>query len=320
MPVFVAIIFITGAVTLALELLASRIMTPYFGVSLYIWTGILSITLISLAFGYFFGGRLASDATQFTNYPARLRWMFLSMPAMSGISLGIACLVYPSAFFHLAQVSLVFGSFIACIILLFVPLITLSAMNPLLIALRTSDGGGQAATGDSGSGLVFFISTVGSVLGVWITAFLFIPNLTNFTSVLLLGLMLSLVSLAAGLTLDTGGGRQKSVLIAIAITGLALCGSVLAASETLLGKDGEVVSYGAVWKLEKEYMSLFGNTKVIVRSRDPASGNTRMNDVPDSVVIYYQDGIVQNVTDRAGESQTVFSFALEGLAMAFMNS
>ena len=44
-----AILFLSGASVLALELLASRIMTPYFGVSLYIWTGILSITLIALA-------------------------------------------------------------------------------------------------------------------------------------------------------------------------------------------------------------------------------------------------------------------------------
>jgi hypothetical protein len=49
------LIFVTGAVTLALEVLASRIMTPYFGVSLYIWAGILSITLIFLAFGYRLG-------------------------------------------------------------------------------------------------------------------------------------------------------------------------------------------------------------------------------------------------------------------------
>ena len=47
-----AIIFSTGGAILALELLASRIMTPYFGVSIYIWTGILSITLIALAAGY----------------------------------------------------------------------------------------------------------------------------------------------------------------------------------------------------------------------------------------------------------------------------
>src|SRR5918999_1399501 len=58
-----AIIFVSGAAILALELLASRIMTPYFGVSLYIWTGILSITLVSLALGYWLGGKLAASRT-----------------------------------------------------------------------------------------------------------------------------------------------------------------------------------------------------------------------------------------------------------------
>ena len=54
-----ALIFATGAATLSLEVLASRIMTPYFGVSLYIWAGILSITLTFLAVGYYLGGRLS---------------------------------------------------------------------------------------------------------------------------------------------------------------------------------------------------------------------------------------------------------------------
>ena len=49
-------IFVTGAAILALQLLASRIMAPFFGVSLYIWTGILSITLLCLASGYYVGG------------------------------------------------------------------------------------------------------------------------------------------------------------------------------------------------------------------------------------------------------------------------
>jgi hypothetical protein len=57
MPLLYAIIFITGAAILALELLASRILTPYFGVSIFIWTGILSITLVALAAGYWAGGR-----------------------------------------------------------------------------------------------------------------------------------------------------------------------------------------------------------------------------------------------------------------------
>ncbi|HJO85402.1 MAG TPA: hypothetical protein QF359_00420 [Rhodospirillales bacterium] len=35
------LIFAIGTITLTLKVLASRFMTPYFGVSLYIWSGIL---------------------------------------------------------------------------------------------------------------------------------------------------------------------------------------------------------------------------------------------------------------------------------------
>ena len=76
-----ALIFISGGAILALELLASRIMTPYFGVSLFIWTGILSITLISLAFGYWWGGRLAGGSKAPT--PQRLALLFAIMPALA---------------------------------------------------------------------------------------------------------------------------------------------------------------------------------------------------------------------------------------------
>ena len=58
------LLFLSGAAVLALELLASRIMTPYFGVSLYIWTGILSITLVALALVDRAGGRRAHACKQ----------------------------------------------------------------------------------------------------------------------------------------------------------------------------------------------------------------------------------------------------------------
>jgi predicted membrane-bound spermidine synthase len=51
-----AVIFITGAITLSVELLSSRILKPFFGESLLIWSGILSVTLTGLAIGYYIGG------------------------------------------------------------------------------------------------------------------------------------------------------------------------------------------------------------------------------------------------------------------------
>jgi hypothetical protein len=75
------VIFISGGAILALELLASRIMTPYFGVSLYIWTGILAITLVSLALGYWAGGRFAGAAK--TPPVDRLTQLYAMMPAVA---------------------------------------------------------------------------------------------------------------------------------------------------------------------------------------------------------------------------------------------
>src|SRR3954453_22307058 len=106
-----AIIFVTGGSILALELLASRIMTPYFGVSLYIWTGILSITLLALALGYWAGGRLAAKpAAKGKSHRAKLLQLYAWMPAIAAIGLVAACLVYPHTFASLASWSLVGGA------------------------------------------------------------------------------------------------------------------------------------------------------------------------------------------------------------------
>src|SRR4026208_255383 len=93
-----AVIFISCAAILALELLASRILTPYFGVSLYIWSGILSITLISLALGYWAGGKLAGGKRE--RKAAGLTFLFMLMPAVAAIAIVAACLIYPYLFYE----------------------------------------------------------------------------------------------------------------------------------------------------------------------------------------------------------------------------
>src|SRR5262245_21438351 len=146
-----AILFLSGASVLALELLASRVMTPYFGVSLYIWTGILSITLVALALGYWTGGRLAGSRSAAGNV-ARLTQLYSLMPAIGAFAIVAACRVYPYLFPALATAGLVAGSFAACMVLLFVPLLAASAMNPLLVAVLLLRGGNRSA--DAGAGTV----------------------------------------------------------------------------------------------------------------------------------------------------------------------
>ena len=78
--IFLCLIFITGGVILSLELIASRILAPFFGVSLYIWTAILSVTLAFLALGYQFGGWMTLKVEE-----KHHESLLLSLPILSAL-------------------------------------------------------------------------------------------------------------------------------------------------------------------------------------------------------------------------------------------
>ena len=312
-----AIIFCTGGAILALELLASRIMTPYFGVSIYIWTGILSITLIALAVGYWAGG-LVTHARRKPSIERLAQW-YLEQPALAGLAIVAACLVYPYAFHSLAGFDLVVGAFVACIVLLFLPLLTTSAMNPLLVAIMTqasiaapgSDHGHRPAPLeqlDAGSGRVFFVSTVGSVAGVIVTAFVLMPYVSNYNAVLAVALVLSLLSLAGAFRPPVAVASRRRLLVVGTVATLA-SGGLLAFSDNYLDRLWPA-RYGDVeWQKTAEYGSLFGTVKVLAGPAGAAPD--------DQLRIYFQDGLVQNTLDARNQSQSFFTYGLEGLVQAY---
>jgi spermidine synthase len=294
-------LFLSGAAILALELLASRIMTPYFGVSLYIWTGILSITLIALALGYWAGGRLAAVKGS----AGRLGHLFALMPAISAFAIVAACLVYPYLFPRLAGFNLVAGAFAACTVLLFVPLVAASAMNPLLVAILIARGGGRAA--DAGSGGVFFISTLGSVAGVFVTAFGLIPHFSNFSAALLVGLVLALLALAATVRPPVELAARRGLAIA---AGLATLVTVLALwqADAYIARMWPATYGSRTWQPEASLRSLFGTVKILKSSADEKGGFVRL---------YFQDGLVQNTVASDGRSLSFYTYALEALAYMY---
>ncbi len=293
------LIFISGGAILALELLASRIMTPYFGVSLYIWTGILSITLVSLALGYWWGGRLAGNTQA-----RRLGLLFAIMPALAGLAIIAACALYPFVFHPLARWSLSGGAFAACMILLFLPLVATSAMNPLLVALLLQQQ--EKRKGDAGSGLVFFVSTLGSVAGVIITAFGLIPYISNYTATLMVALLLGLLSLVAASSKLVMAGR--STVTACGIAAMA-CAALLAwQGDRYTGRQGPVAFSGAQWQVEGTHSSLFGTVKILRSAADADGKFLRM---------YFHDGLIQNSVDSNQRSISFYTWALEALAHAY---
>ena len=305
MATLYAIIFVTGGATLAMELLASRVMTPYFGVSLYIWTGILSITLVALAIGYWAGGRLAAILSAQAR-SERLDAVFLLMPALSALSLVGACLLYPHVFPILAAADLVAGAFVACVLLLGVPLVTTSAMNPLLIAIRLRAR--NASQADAGAGRVFFVSTVGSVAGVVLTAFLLIPRFSNFVSLSIVALILALLPFA-GLRPGAKPFAGRRGLLATTAAAVLAAGGLLWQADAYLGRMWPVKYSGVEWTIEARESSLFGTVKVL--------RSTPIDDQGRFVRVYFQDGLIQNRMFSDGESFSFYTYALEALALTY---
>src|SRR5688572_30994902 len=55
-----AAVFLSGAVLLGLELVASRVLAPFFGSSIFVWGALIGVVLAGLSVGYWVGGIIAA--------------------------------------------------------------------------------------------------------------------------------------------------------------------------------------------------------------------------------------------------------------------
>lgn len=59
---------IAGACGLAVEILGTRLLAPYYGASLYLWSALIAATLLALSVGYALGGRWADRGPTLSRY------------------------------------------------------------------------------------------------------------------------------------------------------------------------------------------------------------------------------------------------------------
>jgi hypothetical protein len=156
-----------GFITLGFEMVASRILTPLFGGSIYTWATIISIVVAGLMAGYFLGGILADRHPSFS-LAALIKltaavYLFLVFILTNG---GLEALInrIPD------EIAALFASgFVVC----FPPLVVLGMYAPLSVRLILRE------PGDAGkiSGGLFAISSFGNIIGIIVTTFLLIPTI-----------------------------------------------------------------------------------------------------------------------------------------------
>ena len=192
------VVGLAGASTMTVELSAVRLLAPWFGASVGVWTNVIGVILFALSLGYLLGARLSRRASP-------LRWMAIVLALAALVTAWLPALARPVASYFLpaglaldeAAGLLVWGSLAASLVLFVPAAAMLGCLGPLAVeALQLASG---RHAGDAG-GRVLAASTIGSLAGTFGTTHAFLPRLGVSATFHLAGAVLAACSIVFALT------------------------------------------------------------------------------------------------------------------------
>lgn len=257
-PVLFTVVSLSGACVLALEILGTRVLGPYYGVSLFLWSALISVTLAALAVGYALGGRWADRGPHAARlalvlaaagvWVVAVPWLRGPLLALSG-GLGLRAAVLVTA-----------------TLLFFPPLALLGMVSPYAIRLATRrvEEVGRV-TGD-----LFAVSTLASVIAALLTGFVLIPDLGITRLLLLVGAVLLAAAALARWGLGRGAGLVALIAVVAALA-LPRLGGPPHTPGVLAVRDTPYTELRVVEHQGLRYLLLDGGTHSFVRVEDNAT-------------------------------------------------
>jgi hypothetical protein len=176
LPVGIAAFF-QGFLSMGFQLVATRLLAPFFGSTLFVWAFVISTFLAAFSVGAIVGGL-------FSQLPTRRLMTCLTALVLAGLAGYLVTAIEGHAILQRIDSStdnmfLALGA--SCMALFFFPVVCLSALLPVFTEALVSSG----ARGGMSTGMVYGISTLGNITGVMVTAFALIPSFP--TSIILQG-------------------------------------------------------------------------------------------------------------------------------------
>lgn len=203
------IVFCAGFASLGIELAASRLLAPFFGTSLLIWANLIGVILIYLSVGYWLGGKWADRDPRAQTLLLILAGAGLAVAVLPFIAAPLLSLAIPALAQFNAELGIV--SFLGVVVLFAAPVTLLGCVPPFALRLAARDVNTVGATGGS----LYALSTVGSILGVYLTVFWLIPTIGTRLTFMLIAVVLLGVALLGFL-------QARRMLLSLAAVALLL--------------------------------------------------------------------------------------------------
>jgi predicted membrane-bound spermidine synthase len=170
---------------MSVEIMASRLLAPYYGDTVYLWGSLIAVIMTALAIGYRQGGQKAdiySNNIELSNIILVAGVFIIMIPLSTPYVLELVQWI---------QVPTIYEPLLPSAILLTVPSIYLGMVSPY--ALRLSAKNLTNIGGVSGG--LSSLNTVGGIVGTFLTVFLLIPNFGTREIITSLGVILVSVSM-----------------------------------------------------------------------------------------------------------------------------
>lgn len=153
--------FLMGFSIMTVELLGGKILSPYFGGSVYVWGSIITVFMLALSIGYLLGGKLSLKEPNTRKYGV--------------IFIVAAVALLPLLLWHSELSDWVFyqiedaryGSLVSSLILFLIPTTIMGMIAPYSVRLLVANAESSGQT----AGFLYFVSTLGSALGTIMTSF-----------------------------------------------------------------------------------------------------------------------------------------------------
>ena len=181
------LVFSSGLAVMGLEMSASRLIAPYFGSTLSVWTSLIGLVLIFLTVGYYLGGVLSDrhpSGQLLGSLVLAAGLLALALPLASGPVLRTAWDLTPRA-------GLLTASLVGTFALFSLPTVLLGCVCPfaLKLSLQRLDRTGREAA------RIYAVSALGSVVGTFLPVLVTIPHLGVRRSIMGFGALLVVAAL-----------------------------------------------------------------------------------------------------------------------------
>ncbi len=213
---------------MGVELLATRLLFPRFGNTVFTWSSVIAIIVAGLFLGYLAGGWLSERSK---NRPS------LAFAELLASGLLVSCVPWAADLLLLAPSGSpsVYPPLFGCFAVFGLPAAALAGLSPVVVGIWTAQGRSPSVASGVGSAL----AAAGSILGTMATVFWLIP--AYGVRGLFAAIGVGLAVLALGLRVFLGGASWGKASAAVAVYALALVGAARANARPVSYMDAEPV-------------------------------------------------------------------------------